>query len=148
MRRSWLGVMGVGLWLGAGCAFEPEGAERFQPPEEYREWFTKTESCSKRSGNFDRIEWYVVPGRDFPCSSGRCVGHWRDDHVIYIAAQHLQEEMVVRHEMLHDLLGIAGHPDPPFGASCHLTWTSWGTDGLRLKHIYTRPGALGAPSGF
>jgi hypothetical protein len=34
--------------------------------------------------------------------------------------------MVIRHEMLHDLIGEPGHPDPPFGPEgCGLTWTSW-----------------------
>jgi hypothetical protein len=36
--------------------------------------------------------------------------------------------MVVRHEMLHDLLGRAGHPDPPFGSPCTLTWATWQGD--------------------
>jgi hypothetical protein len=37
-------------------------------------------------------------------------------------------EMVVRHEMLHDLLDRAGHPDPPFGNPCPLTWATWQGD--------------------
>jgi hypothetical protein len=33
--------------------------------------------------------------------------------------------MVVRHEMLHDLMRRSGHPSPPFGTGCPLTWDSW-----------------------
>jgi hypothetical protein len=33
--------------------------------------------------------------------------------------------MVVRHEMLHDLIGRSGHPNPPFGEGCPLTWATW-----------------------
>jgi hypothetical protein len=35
------------------------------------------------------------------------------------------DEMVVRHEMLHDLIGMPGHPAPPFGKGCPLTWATW-----------------------
>jgi hypothetical protein len=33
--------------------------------------------------------------------------------------------MVVRHEMLHELMRRAGHPNPPFGNGCPLTWETW-----------------------
>jgi hypothetical protein len=33
--------------------------------------------------------------------------------------------MVVRHEMLHDLMRRSGHPNPPFGSGCPLTWETW-----------------------
>ncbi len=33
--------------------------------------------------------------------------------------------MVVRHEMLHELLQRGGHPTPPFGSGCPLTWATW-----------------------
>jgi hypothetical protein len=35
------------------------------------------------------------------------------------------DEMVVRHEMLHELIGKPGHPNPPFGQGCPLTWATW-----------------------
>ena len=78
---------------------------------------------------FRPVRWEVVPGQDFPCSSGRCAGHWQSDHRIWIAGDYVANEMVVRHEMLHDLLGHPGHPNPPFGQGCPLTWSTWtGTD--------------------
>jgi hypothetical protein len=33
--------------------------------------------------------------------------------------------MVVRHEMLHELMRRSGHPNPPFGHGCPLTWETW-----------------------
>ncbi len=36
--------------------------------------------------------------------------------------------MVVRHEMLHELLQRGGHPTPPFGSGCPLTWATWPGD--------------------
>jgi hypothetical protein len=108
-----------------GCGFDIAGEEPMRPPAVYREWWTKTEACSGLSGNFDRIEWSVVPGNSFSCASGRCAGHWQSEHQIYIASDWTQNELVVRHEMLHDLLGRPGHPNPPFGHGCPLTWETW-----------------------
>jgi hypothetical protein len=50
------------------------------------------------------------------------------------------DEMVVRHEMLHDLLGRPGHPDPPFGSGCPLTWATWngGAAGLDVARVPPR----------
>jgi len=98
-----------------------------QPPAVYREWWSQTEACSGLTGDFDSIEWLVVPGNSFSCSSGRCAGHWQSRHQIYIASDWTMHEMVVRHEMLHDLLGRPGHPNPPFGQGCPLTWDTWST---------------------
>ncbi len=118
----------------SACGFAPEGDVPMEPPAVYREWWAKTEACSGRTGNFDRLRWSVVEGRSFPCSSGECAGHWRSDHHIYLAGDWVMDEMVVRHEMLHDLLGRPGHPDPPFGVGCPLTWESWngGAAGLNV----------------
>jgi hypothetical protein len=95
------------------------------PPAVYREWWAKTEACSGLSGDYERVQWSVVPGHSFPCRSGQCAGHWEPSHHIYLSADWTTNEMVVRHEMLHDLLNQGGHPDPPFGDPCPLTWASW-----------------------
>ncbi|HEX5388028.1 MAG TPA: hypothetical protein VFW66_15105 [Gemmatimonadales bacterium] len=110
----------------AGCSsFEPTGDHRIAPPAEYRAWFAETQACSGLKGNFDRIEWYEVDGGSFDCPGGKCVGRWNANHRIFIASDYLESEMVVRHEMLHELIGHPGHPDPPFGNPCPLTWESW-----------------------
>lgn len=112
----------------AGCGFDVEGDQPFDAPALYREWWAKTEACSGLTGEFERVQWEVVPGASFRCSTGRCAGHWESDHRIWIAEDYRDNEMVVRHEMLHDLIGHSGHPDPPFGQGCRLTWATW-TDG-------------------
>jgi hypothetical protein len=109
----------------AGCGFDVTGERPLAPPDVYRAWWAKTEACSGLSGDYERVRWEVVPGPSFPCSSGACAGHWQSDHTIWIAGDYLENEMVVRHEMLHELIGRSGHPDPPFGQGCHLTWASW-----------------------
>jgi hypothetical protein len=112
----------------AACGFDPGDDSPMTPPTVYREWWAKTEACSGLRGDFDRVKWSVVPGHSFPCASGRCAGHWEPRHEVFIAQQWLMNEMVVRHEMLHDLLDRAGHPDPPFGNPCPLTWATWQGD--------------------
>jgi hypothetical protein len=109
----------------AGCGFDPVGEAPMDPPAVYREWWAKTEACSGLSGDFDRVEWLVVPGSSFECSSGQCAGHWERGHRIYIAGDWTGHEMVVRHEILHELLERSGHPNPPFGTGCPLTWETW-----------------------
>ena len=110
---------------GAGCAFEPAGAEPLAAPPVYKEWWAKTQACSGLSGDFDRVRFETVPGDEFACPTGTCVGRWESNHHIYLAQDWSLNEMVVRHEMLHELLGKAGHPDPPFGHGCPLTWATW-----------------------
>jgi hypothetical protein len=110
----------------AGCSsFSPTNDHSYTPLAAYRKWFDETQACSGLQGSFDRIKWYVVDGTEFDCPSGKCVGHWNDDHSIFISSAWVSNELVVRHEMLHDLIGQPGHPDPPFGSPCPLTWATW-----------------------
>src|SRR5260221_14753061 len=98
--------------ISIGCnSFEPEGDTPFQPPAVYREWWAKTQACSGRKADFNRIRWALVPGNSFPCKSGQCVGHWESNGEIWIASDWKDNEMVVRHEILHALIGEPGHPN-------------------------------------
>jgi hypothetical protein len=128
----------LALVLLAACGFDPGDDSPMTPPAVYREWWAKTEACSGRSADFDRIKWSQVPGHSFPCASGQCAGHWESDHHIFIANDWTANEMVVRHEMLHDLLERSGHPDPPFGDPCPLTWSTWQGDAAADLQSLTR----------
>ena len=56
----------------AACSgFDPEDDTPLEPPAVFREWWNKTQSCSGRKADFDRIRWSVVDGYSFPCKSGR-----------------------------------------------------------------------------
>lgn len=120
-----LGVVGCG-------GFDPDAATSdFQPPAIYRQWWAATEDCAGLRGDLGRIRWTVVDAPSFACPSGRCVGRWEPPDRIYVASDFVDHEMVVRHEMLHALIGEPGHPDPPFRRGCALTWDSWrGTPGV------------------
>jgi hypothetical protein len=108
-----------------GCGFDPEGDRPLAPPPVYQEWWAKTEACSGLTGNLYRVQWSVIEGSSFPCSGGQCAGHWSSTHHIFLASDWEMDEMVVRHEMLHELIGRPGHPNPPFGQGCPLTWATW-----------------------
>src|SRR5881398_372820 len=84
LRLGWLTPL---LLLSCLDAFAPAGAVPFTPPAVYRAWWTEIESCAGLSGDFDRVEWYEVPGSSYSCPAyeGRCDGWWRSPHTIYMA---------------------------------------------------------------
>ena len=107
----------------------PEGAVPMTIRSEYQAWFAKTESCSALRGQFQALQWFVVPDAEtFATPEGPKVGMWEKSGGqarIVIAGRYIGHEMVVRHEMLHHLLDREGHPSEYFVDRCHLTWESW-----------------------
>ena len=80
---------------------------RFVPPEEYRSYWETVEACSSKSGDFDLVSWYqanaiVIDGEVV-------LGFWEAPHDITVVNTAKENDVVVRHEMLHDLL--SGDPD-------------------------------------
>jgi hypothetical protein len=140
MPKSALPLYCLGL-LGTLAACEmlappsplPATATVMSPPEQYRAWWTATESCSGLQGRFESIQWYVVPdSMTFSTESGEKVGLWSESSAgtrIIIAGAYANHELVVRHEMLHALLDREGHPPEYFQTKCGLTWESWRHDG-------------------
>jgi hypothetical protein len=110
----------------------PAGAVPMAAPEVYREWFARTQQCSHLSGTMDRVQFLVVPGvATFETEAGPKVGLWvrrGGQHYIVVAGDYADHEMVVRHEMLHSLIGASGHPAGLFSDKCNLTWETWGAD--------------------
>jgi len=113
----------------------PEGAVLIEASAEYRDWWASTEACSGRTGDFEQITWYMVPDvMTMTTGIGEKVGLWvRHDGrtAIVVAGAYVNNELVVRHEMLHDLLEREGHPDEYFVNRCGLTWESWGATASR-----------------
>ena len=113
-RLRWVPLV---LLLGCLDSFAPAGAVPLTPPAAYRVWWTEIERCAGLWGDFDRVEWYEVPGSTYTCPAheGRCDGWWRSPHTIYVAQSQLYDRPLVEHEMLHDLLQSGDHP-PVFQA--------------------------------
>jgi hypothetical protein len=100
----------------------PAGAMAFTPPPEYRLWWLMTETCSGRQGNLGDVSFYVVPGVDrVTTASGEVVqSYWQTrSHRIILSESVQLNGQVVRHEMLHALLGdVPGHPRDEFLYRC------------------------------
>lgn len=65
-----------------------------------------------RRGDFDDIEWYVVPANAMPGFSAI----WSPPNRIYIDARFVINEGTIRHELAHHLLqaGDNSHENPAF----------------------------------
>ena len=110
--------LAVAVALLAACldpAAPPADAYALIPPPEYRAAWQQVEDCSGLRGDFSRVRWFAVPGHRFLCSVGWCDGLWTPPHNIYISEEQAlnsdnNDYFIARHEMLHDLLQVPGHP--------------------------------------
>lgn len=111
----------------------PAGAIAISTSQSYAEWFARTEACSGVTGTLSTIQFFVVPDvTSFSTAAGDKAGMWikqGDRSTIVLAGAFQEHEMVVRHEMLHALIGVAGHPAGLFEGECRLTWETWDTAG-------------------
>ena len=95
----------------------PRGAEEMSPPAVYARWWQLTESCSGRSRDLASIRWYRTPGSSFIHDGEPAAGLSFGNRIV-IAQEYLYDGPIVRHEMLHALLGDGGHPRSAFLGSC------------------------------
>jgi hypothetical protein len=125
-------------FLVAACAAPKSGAAPVAPVERawavptlelYQAWWIKTEECSGLKGDMSQVTFYAVDSPSGAISLGTEVAHgwWmRRGNRIYLPANALGEEWLVRHEMLHALLQRGSHPTEKFAEACHLaslrTW--------------------------
>ena len=98
----------------------PQTAEAFTAPDEYSSWWQATETCAGLTGNMSRVHWFVVPStQSFYYRGTLYDGYWWDDyHWITLASAKVDDGGIVRHEMLHDLLGRGDHPPEFFQSRC------------------------------
>jgi hypothetical protein len=101
--------------LGAKVPFPP-AAERAEPLPSYRDWFREVEQDAGLTGDFDRIRWYRVPGDRWSNGDHAGIrGMWvKRGNRIYIAQVYWGDSRVVKHEVLHYLLGDTSHDHPLF----------------------------------
>jgi hypothetical protein len=98
----------------------PLGAAALDIPADYAAWWSATEQCAGRVADLSRIRWFSVPGHtSFVYGDGQYDGYWWNGvHWILLAGDKVQDGMIVRHEMLHDLLGRGDHPPAYFQERC------------------------------
>ncbi|MDX1392908.1 MAG: hypothetical protein R3195_00900 [Gemmatimonadota bacterium] len=112
-------------------------------PIEYAAWWDEISECSGEQGDFDALRVYVVVaplelnGTAFPCGGELCNGIWERPHDITFAPAHIGDETLVKHEMLHDLIRVAGHP--AVFEECGVTWGNGAAD-----IVPRRPGGAGS----
>jgi hypothetical protein len=116
-----------------GCAaFMPEDATPFPPPESYRRVWIEAMACTGKIKPMDDITFYMVPGENFETPRIDKAAGMSEHSRIFIAEKYLGHPMVVKHEMIHALIG-SGHPDVPFKMPCRATWDTWDVTEPRLE---------------
>lgn len=101
----------------------PSGAVQFQPPPVYQLWWNLVESCSGLHGDFSAVRFYMEPGRTIATTGADSAnGYWfSNGDRILVGQERMYEGPLLRHEMLHALLGKAegsGHPREYFIDRC------------------------------
>lgn len=98
----------------------PDGAQRFTPPPVYQFWWSMVESCSGRSGSLAGVRWYFVAGdQPIVVDGHRYDAFWyASSNQIVIAEDATLDGALVRHEMLHALLGDGDHSRESFLGRC------------------------------
>ncbi|HEU4628701.1 MAG TPA: hypothetical protein VFS08_03120 [Gemmatimonadaceae bacterium] len=90
-----------------------------QPP--YSMWWAATERCSGLRGDFAAIRWASIPNTDRLAADGHSGSWWPVTNQITLAGNVILDGRLVRHEMLHALLGTrhsGQHPYEYFGHRC------------------------------
>ena len=98
----------------------PTGSVRFTPPPVYSLWWSMAEACSGHTGALRDIQWYTVPNADsIPAGDDEVSGYWSssNNRIVLIGAGQFNGTLV-RHEMLHALLRVNGHPRSQFVGAC------------------------------
>jgi hypothetical protein len=98
----------------------PPTAVSLAPPARFALWWRMTEACSGVQGDLASVSWYVVPNTTTLDLDGERVhGYWvRGANRIVLADAHRYDGPLVRHEMLHALLRVPGHPRATFLSAC------------------------------
>lgn len=119
LRKS-VGMVCVVATL-AGCkgfATEIVNRQPLSPLPAYEEWWAATESCSGRTGELGMISWFTAVG--ITSDEVLAFGLWRPPHEIVIVKGYEDNETIVRHEMLHDLLDGDSDHTSVYWESCKL----------------------------
>ncbi len=123
VRRAWTVVTMLAGLLSCELPTQPlpNGAVPYAPnPDEVATWWLQVEECSGLKGDLSRIRFYIVPNSlTFPWEGREVIGLWMErGSRIILASEYAFRDMNVRHEMLHALTRIEGHPREYFVERC------------------------------
>lgn len=97
----------------------PHAAVQITPPPQYRVWWDVVETCSKYVLPFEAVTWFTVPRGSLSLNGESAAGVWfSDGNRIVIGEGWRDNPALVRHEILHALLGTSSHPRDFFLSSC------------------------------
>jgi len=99
----------------------PGDAVRFTPPPVYAQWWSLTEECSGITRSLDAVQFYRIPNAStIPDNTyGEVAAYWSPaSNRIVLADFYEMQPQLVRHEMLHALLRVSGHPPEYFQGRC------------------------------
>lgn len=101
----------------------PEATAIDPPPGALRAW-RELVACTglpvRRGRGFDAIRWFRVEGTSFvrPDDGRRVIGLWiRSDNAVILAGGRLDDDRLLKHELLHALLQQGGHDARAFARS-------------------------------
>lgn len=98
----------------------PSQAVALQVPAPYTLWWRATEQCSGLNAALSGVKWYVLPSASELVVGGHAYdGYWwPDGNRVVLTKRAALDGQLVRHEMLHVLIGVHGHPRSYFFDRC------------------------------
>jgi hypothetical protein len=120
-RRLWSAAAAIAFAMQA-CTWPtdlPSSATPLTPPSIYARWWTMTEACSGHTRDFNAIRWYHTPGSTVQLNGADVSGFYsHSGHYVVVTDAMVDNGAGVRHEMLHALLDVVGHPRDQFLGAC------------------------------
>jgi hypothetical protein len=149
-RTALLVLLGVAVACDAptGPLVEmPARAVAWTPPAQYRFWWSLVETCAERRGDMGSVRWYLWPEPGPLLLGGKWYNGywWQQDSRILLASESVDDGRVVRHEMLHQLLQLEGHPPEYFDGRCEgvVAGTGAGSAALADPSLVSRAREVG-----
>lgn len=123
-KLAWLAL------LTTCAAFDPDnppnikGAYEVKPDSLMIAEYHKAEACTGVKGDISQVHWYFVPDTFPDPDTGAPDIGWTDidNHGIYLAVPWKTYGWMWKHESIHEITGIRGHPETPFGIPCQALW--------------------------
>lgn len=120
--RRWGIAITLSLLLGCESPLGlPAQAVPYEPDRaQFIVWWRQVEACSGLRGDYDSVAFYIVPhSYVIPWGDVSAGGlYFIDGNRIVLAGSQATSAQNVRHEMLHALLKLPGHPAAYFRGVC------------------------------